>query len=322
MTTAEASAPATGAQPPKAEERKGLSTKAKIFIGLGIYLGVAVLLYVVFGSDGENTEFQPQEEFRLEPWIELKVGGLDLSFNKAVLYLLLTCILTVGTMVYVARRMQDKPNRTQTIVEGAYDLTYNQITRNNMDRQSAAKWFPFVATLFFFIWFSNMLGYIPLPVNDHETIDIFGLDFPAFALYAATANLSVPLVLTLAVFFIYQFEGIRRHGLVKYLKGWLPAGVSGAAAVPIFIIEVISQFVRIISLSVRLFANILAGHLLILFMGGGLAVLLGITALGWITLPMAIAFFIFEVGLVATLQAFIFATLTSIYFGEASAGGH
>ena len=75
---------------------------------------------------------------------------------------------------------------------------------------------------------------------------------------------------------------------------------------------------RIISLSVRLFANILAGHLLILFMGGGLAVLLGLAALGWITLPIAIAFFIFEVGLIATLQAFIFATLTSIYFGEAS----
>jgi F-type H+-transporting ATPase subunit a len=322
LTTAEASAPAAGAPESKGRDRRGLSTKAKVLLFLGIYLGVAVLLYLIFGSDGENTEFQPQEEFRLEPWIELKIGGLDLSFNKAVLYLLLTCILTVGTMTYIARRMQDKPNRTQTIVEGAYDLTYSQITRNNMTEQAASKWFPFVATLFFFIWFSNMLGYIPLPVNDHETIDIFGLDFPAFALYAATANLSIPLVLTLTVFFIYQYEGIRRHGFVRYLKGWLPAGVTGAAAVPIFIIEVISQFVRIISLSVRLFANILAGHLLILFMGGGLAVLLGITALGWITLPMAVAFFIFEVGLVATLQAFIFATLTSIYFGEASAGGH
>jgi F-type H+-transporting ATPase subunit a len=315
MTTA----PATERRP---AERKGLSTKAKLAIGLGVYLGGAILLYLIFGSDGENTAFEPQEEFRLSPWIEIKIGGLDLSFNKAVLYLLLTCILTVGTMVYIARRMVDRPNRVQTAVEAAYDLTYNQIARNNMPAAAAAKWFPFVASLFFFIWFSNMIGYIPLPVNDHETINIAGLDFPAFALYAATANLSIPLVLTLTVFFLYQVEGIRRHGVVKYFKGWLPAGVSGAAAVPIFIIEVISQFVRIISLSVRLFANILAGHLLILFMGGGLAVLLGITALGWITLPMAIAFFIFEVGLVATLQAFIFATLTSIYFGEASAGGH
>ena len=83
-----------------------------------------------------------------------------------------------------------------------------------------------------------MLGYIPLPVNSHETIDIFGIDIPAFSLYAATANLSIPLVLTLTVFTLYQVEGIRKHGLVKYLKGWLPAGVSGPAAVPIFFIEV------------------------------------------------------------------------------------
>ena len=183
------------------------------------------------------------------------------------------------------------------------------------------KWFPFIATLFFFIWFSNMIGYIPLPTNtEHEKIDIFGLEFPSFALYAATANISVPLVLTLIVWFTYHVEGIRGKGFVGYFKSWMPAGVEGAAAVPIFVIEVISQFVRIISLSVRLFANILAGHLLILFMGGGLAVLLGLAALGVLTLPVAIVFFLFEVGLIATLQAFIFATLTSIYLGEATAG--
>jgi F-type H+-transporting ATPase subunit a len=299
-----------------------MSRGAKIWTGVLLYLFIAVLLYAIVGSEGKNNEFQPQNEFKLDPWIGIHIAGIDLSFNKAVLYLLLACILTAGTMIYIARRMQDRPNRVQTIVEGAYDLTYTQISQGNMPGRAAAKFFPFVATLFFFIWFSNMLGYIPLPTNTHETIDIFGIAFPAFALYAATANLSVPLVLTLTVFVLYQAEGVRRHGLIKYLKGWLPAGVSGAAAVPIFVIEVISQFVRIISLSVRLFANILAGHLLILFMGGGLAVLLGIAALGWITLPIAIAFFLFEVVLIATLQAFIFATLTSIYFGEASAGGH
>jgi F-type H+-transporting ATPase subunit a len=299
-----------------------MSRRKKFLIGLGIYLGGAILLFLIFGSDGKNEEFKPQDEFKLDPWISIHIGGLDLSVNKAVFYVLLTCVLTIGTMVYIVRRMQEKPNRIQTIVEGAYDLTYNQIARNNMTAEAAAKWFPLVATLFFFIWFSNMLGYIPLPVNDHEKIDILGIGVPALALYAATANLSIPLVLTLTVFSLYQVEGIRKHGLIKYLKGWLPAGVTGFAAVPIFFIEVISQFMRIISLSVRLFANILAGHLLILFMGGGLAVLLGIAFLGWVTLPIAIAFFILEVGLIATLQAFIFATLTSIYFGEATAGGH
>ena len=299
-----------------------MSTRRKFLIGFGVYLAVAIALYLIFGSDGKNEEFKPQNEFKLEPWISIHIGSLDLSFNKAVLYVLLTCALTIWTMVYIARRMQDKPNRIQTVIEGAYDLTYNQIARNNMPSAAAAKWFPLVATLFFFIWFSNMLGYIPLPVNSQEKIDILGIGVPAFALYAATANLSIPLVLTLTVFSLYQIEGIRKHGLVQYLKGWLPAGVSGPAAVPIFFIEVISQFMRIISLSVRLFANILAGHLLILFMGGGLAVLLGLAFLGWVTLPIAIAFFILEVGLIATLQAFIFATLTSIYFGEATAGGH
>jgi F-type H+-transporting ATPase subunit a len=299
-----------------------MSRKQKIWLGVFIWLGVAVALYAIVGSDGKNDEFKPQDEFKLDPWISIHIGGLDLSFTKATLYLLLACILTCGTMIYIAKRMQDRPNRVQTLIEGAYDLTYTQIARGNMPSATAAKYFPFVATLFFFIWFSNMLGYIPLPVNSHETIDVFGIAFPAFALYAATANLSIPLVLTLVVWIGYQIEGVRQHGLVGHLKGWLPAGVTGVAAVPIFFIEVISQFMRIISLSVRLFANILAGHLLILFMGGGLAVLLGLAALGWITLPIAIAFFILEVGLIATLQAFIFATLTSIYFGEASAGGH
>jgi F-type H+-transporting ATPase subunit a len=246
-----------------------------------------------------------------------------MSINRAVFYLFLAATATCLTMTWIAKRMVDKPNKTQMAVELAYDLTKNNITRGNLpDTKLASRWFAFIATLFFFIWFSNMLGYIPLPTNTQETVDIFGIGFPAFALYAATANLSVPLVLTLVVWGGYQIEGVRRHGLVGHLKGWLPAGVSGFAAGPIFFIEVISQFMRIISLSVRLFANILAGHLLILFMGGGLAVLLGLTTLGWVTLPVAIAFFILEVGLIATLQAFIFATLTSIYFGEASAGGH
>src|SRR3954454_12084262 len=189
----------------------------------------------------------------------------------------------------------------------------NNITEGNMSHRMAVKWFTFIGTIFLFIWFSNMLGYIPLPTSS-EDLHIGSISIPAFAIYAATANISVTLVLTLVVWVNYHIEGIRAQGLVPYFKSWIPAGVTGAAAVPIFGIEVISHFVRIISLSVRLFANILAGHLLILFMAGGLAVLLGVAALGWITLPAAIAFYAFEVVLIATLQAFIFATLTAIYF--------
>ena len=299
-----------------------MKTRTKVLIGFGSLVALAIIVNLLFPSEGKNEEFKPQNEFKLDPWIELKLGPVDMSINKAVLYLVLACALTTMAMVWVANRMEAKPNRVQTAVEAAYDLARNQITRGNMDDRMALKWFGFIATLFFFIWFSNMIGYIPLPTNTHEKVSVFGLELPAFAIYAATANLSIPLVLTLMVCITYHIEGIRHHGFIGYLKSWIPSGVTGFARIPIFGIEVISQFVRIISLSVRLFANILAGHLLILFMGGGLVVLLGLAALGVFTLPVAVAFFMFEVGLIATLQAFIFATLTSIYLGGATAEGH
>ena len=307
----------------KSAERKGMSTKQKVFLGLGIYLAGAIALVALIPSEGKNEEFQPQQEFKLDPWINLKLGPIDMSFNKGVLYLLLACALTVGAMVYIARRVQDRPNRVQRAMEALYDLTRNRIAHANMPDPMAARWFAFVASLFFFIWFSNLIGYLPLPVNTHEKVQILGVEVPALALYAATANISVPLVLTLMVWITYHVLGIRAKGPVNYFRGWIPAGTPPKMRFFIFAIEMVSQFVRIISLSVRLFANLLAGHLLILFMGGGLAVILGLAAIGVLTLPMAVAFFIFEVGLVATLQAFIFATLTSIYLGEAvSTEGH
>jgi F-type H+-transporting ATPase subunit a len=187
----------------------------------------------------------------------------------------------------------------------------------------ARKWFPFIGTLFLFIWFSNLIGYIPLPTNTEHHVDILGFEIPAFALYAATANLSVPLVLALMVFIAYNVEGIRAKGVGGYLKSLIPEGIDNPFMKGfVFILEFLSNFMRLISLSVRLFANILAGHLIILFMAGGLAVLLGIEALGVIIIPAGIAIFLFEVGLVATLQAFIFATLTAIYLGGAVAEHH
>ena len=299
-----------------------MSRRAKILLGVALFIGVVALLGVVFGSSGSNDAFKPQNEFKLDAWISLHIGPLDMSINKAVLYLFLAAAFTITGMLYVANRMQARPNRTQTAVEAAYQLMRDNIAGGNMPRDMATKWFAFIGTLFMFIWVSNMIGYIPLPTNTEHTVDIFGVAVPTFALYAATANLAVPLTLTLVVCVSYHVEGIRAQGLIPYFRSWIPAGVEGPAAIPIFFIEVISQFVRIISLSVRLFANILAGHLLILFMGGGLVVLLGLPVLGVFTLPMAIAFYLFEVGLVATLQAFIFATLSAIYFGGAVAAEH
>jgi F-type H+-transporting ATPase subunit a len=302
-----------------------LSTKQKVLLGVGIYLGVTIALLLLFPSEGKNDEFKPQNEFKLEPWIPIHIGGVDLSITKAVVYLILASALTTWVMTYIAGRMQAKPNRVQTAVEVAYDLTKNNITGANLHGEVAIRWFPFIATLFFFIAFSNLIGYLPLPTNTEETISIFGLEFPAFAIYAATANISFPLVLTLVVWISYHVEGIRAKGVFGYLKSFLPAGLESMNPVGkalIFGIEVLSHFMRLVSLSVRLFANILAGHLLLLFMGGGLAVLLGLAALGALTFPLAFVFFVLEVGLIATLQAFIFATLSAIYIGGAVAESH
>jgi F-type H+-transporting ATPase subunit a len=286
----------------------------------GIYLFLIVLAVGIFGwSRLDNDEFKPQNEFKLDAWIEL--GPFD--FTKAVLYLLIASALTIGTMVFISKRMQARPNRVQTAVEWIYTAMRDNITRGNMDDAMARKWFPFIATLFLFIWFSNLIGYVPLPTNTHEKVDIFGAQIPSFALYAATANLSIPLALALVVFIAYNVEGIRAKGFGGYLKSLIPAGIDNPGMKGfVFVLELLSNFMRLISLSVRLFANILAGHLIILFMTGGLAVLLGIEALGVIVIPFGIAIFLFEVGLVATLQAFIFATLTAIYLGGAVAEHH
>jgi F-type H+-transporting ATPase subunit a len=298
-----------------------VSTGKRIALTVGaIYLFLVILTIGIYGwSRLDNEEFKPQNEFKLDTWVDL--GPFDI--NKAVLYLFLASLLTAGTMVFVSRRMQARPNRVQTAVEWIYTAMRDNITRGNMDDAMARKWFPFIGTLFLFIWFSNLIGYIPLPTNTQEKFDLFGVQIPGFALYAATANLSIPLVLALVVFVAYNLEGIRAKGLGGYLKSLIPSGIDNPFMKGfVFVLEFLSNFMRLISLSVRLFANILAGHLIILFMSGGLAVLLGIEALGVIIIPAGIAIFLFEVGLVATLQAFIFATLTAIYLGGAVAEHH
>jgi F-type H+-transporting ATPase subunit a len=298
-----------------------MKTRNKVLLGIGgFYLLSIIAVVAIFGfTRRDNTAFAPQNEFKLDTWINLP-GPMDI--NKAVMYLFIAGILTTVTMIYVANRMQARPNRVQTAVEALYSLMRDNITRGNMDDAMARKWFPFIGALFLFIWFNNLIGYIPLPTNTEHHFTLFGAEIPAFAIYAATANLSIPLVLALVVFVSYNVEGIRHKGVGGYLKSLVPSGVTGGMAVFIFILEFLSNFMRLISLSVRLFANILAGHLIILFMSGGLAVLLGLEVLGIITLPVGVALFLFEVGLVATLQAFIFATLTAIYLGGAVAEHH
>ncbi len=300
-------------------KKKMSSTKRTLLIIGGVWIGGVIVLGAIYGLHGtRNNDFKPQNEFKLDNWVHLGV----FSINKAVLYLVLAALATCVTMIYVARRMQQRPNKVQAAVELLYELMRDNITGSAMSEKMAAKWFPFIGALFLFIMFSNLVGYIPLPTNTEHKIDVAGLHIPSFSLYAATANLSIPLVLALVVFISYTFEGVRAKGPIGYLKGLVPGGVEGGMAVAIFFLEVLSNLMRILSLTIRLFANILAGHLIILFMAGALAVILGITALGWFTLPFGVLLFAFEVGLVAALQAFIFATLTAIYLGGAVAEDH
>jgi F-type H+-transporting ATPase subunit a len=291
-----------------------MSNRRKLFYGIaGFYAFGIALLVIIFGFGHKNNAFQIQNEFKLINWVDLGV----FSINRAVLYLFLAAICTVGTMLWIAGRMHQRPNRVQTAVEVIYSLMRDNITRGNMPDKLAAKWFPFLGALFLFIWFCNLIGYLPLPTNTEQTFNIFGAEIPSFALYAATANISVPLVLALVVFVAFNVEGIRAQGVIGYVKSLIPAGVHGPMAIFIGGLEIVSTFMRLISLTIRLFANILAGHLIILFMAGGLAVILGLSFLGWFTLPVGVAVYLFELGLVATLQAFIFATLSAIYLGGA-----
>jgi len=290
-------------------------TRKVLLIGAGIYVAGFVLLLVVYGfSQHKNNEFQIQNEFKLVDWVHLGV----FSINRAVVYLIISALLTIFTMLWISRRMQARPNKIQTAVEVLYSLMRNNITRGNMPDSLAARWFPFLGTLFLFIWFCNLVGYFPLPTNSDEKFTLFGVHWPGFALYAATANISVPLVLALVVFIAFITVGIRTQGPIGYLKSLVPEGVHGPMLLLIFPIEVISTLMRLLSLTIRLWANIFAGHIILLFLAGGLAVILGLQALGWFAIPFAVLIYLFELGLVATLQAFIFATLAAIYIAGAA----
>jgi F-type H+-transporting ATPase subunit a len=261
-------------------------------------------------------DFQPQDEFELHPWVSLEFGPLDMSINKAVVYLWVGAAVTILVGIWIMRfGLSLRPSRRQTTGEALYELIQGQIVEGSLPSRAIGTWFPYVASLFLFIWVLNLIGFIPLPISD-EHFHLAGLELPTWGIYAATANLSVTLALALLTFFATHEEGIRHNGPVRYFKSWIPEGAPKPLLALIVPLEVISQFMRLISLSVRLFANMLAGHMLILVMLG----LIFIFSAYWLA-PFAVAFgvviYIFEVGIVVTIQAFVFALLSAIYIGGA-----
>jgi F-type H+-transporting ATPase subunit a len=261
-------------------------------------------------------DFQPQHEFELDPWIPLELGPIDMSVNKAVVYLWVGAAVTILLGIWLMRfGLSLRPARRQTTGEALYDLIQGQIAESSLPSKAIHLWFPYVASLFLFIWVLNIVGFIPLPISN-EKFEVFGAELPTWGIYAATANLSVTLALALITFVATHVEGIRFNGPIKYFKSWVPSGAPKPLLGLIVPLEVISQFMRLISLSVRLFANMLAGHMLILVMIG-LIFIFGNLALAVIAIPVATAVYIFEVAIVVTIQAFVFALLSAIYIGGA-----
>jgi F-type H+-transporting ATPase subunit a len=259
--------------------------------------------------------FDPVKEFEQHDWVPIHLGPLDLSITKAVAYLMLGTALTCLLGIILMRvRLGVVPGERQTVGETIYEVAQVQIAEQGLPAKAIGRWFPYVASLFLFILVVNLLGFIPLPLTGETYHGV-----PVWGIYAATSSISVTLALALLTFVFTHVEGIRWNGPVRYFKSWIPE----APKVLLFLIvplEVLGQFMRLISLSVRLFANMLAGHILILtFLG--LIFIFQSWALLFVIFP-ATLFYVFEVVIVVGIQAFIFAALSAIYIGSAIEPAH
>ena len=255
--------------------------------------------------------FDPSDEFKLKDWVPIHLGPINMSINRAVVYLLIGAALSILIGILTMRwRLATIAGTRQTVGEVVYDIAYTQVAETGLPTKAMSRWFPYCATLLIFIFVVNLLGFIPLPFTGQTYHGV-----PVWGIYAATSSISVTLGLALLTWIFQHVEGIHYNGAVKYFKSWIPEVPK--ALLPLIVpIEVISQFMRLISLSVRLYANMLAGHILILTMIG-LVFIIHTPPWRFFGLPAAFVFYIFEVVIVVTIQAFIFAALTAIYIGTA-----
>jgi len=281
---------------------------------LAIFLFLA-LPSIAMAADDE--EFNPEHDFDPGEWIPIHLGPIDLSINKTVAYLILGTICTIALGLFLMRARigpKNEVGRRQAVGELIYDVAQTQVAEQGLPHKAMGLWFPYVAALMLFIWVVNMIGFIPLPLSNEKT-EIFGVQVPTLAVYAATSSISVTLALALMTFVFTHVEGIRYNGPVKYFKSWIP-DVPKAMYPLIVPLEILGQFMRLISLSVRLYANMLAGHMLILTFIG-LIFVTGHLWLAPLTVGAATLFYLFEVVIVVSIQAFIFAALSAIYIGSA-----
>src|SRR5438105_4982725 len=274
---------------------------------------VAVLALAAPPAAFARGTFDPTTEFEQHEWVPIHLGPLNLSVTKAVAYLMLGTLLTI--LLGIGLMRVKRPGRRQALGEQIYEVAQTQVAEQGLPSKAIGRWFPYVSTLLLFIWVVNMLGFIPLPLTG-ETHKFFGVvTLPTLGIYAATSSLSVTLALALLTFVFTHVEGIRWNGPVRYFKSWIPEAPPALLGL-IVPLEILGQFMRLISLSVRLFANMLAGHILILTFIGLMFILQSIV-LAVFVVPVAAVFYLFEVVIVVSIQAFIFAALSAIYIGSA-----
>ena len=256
-------------------------------------------------------EFDPTTEFEQHEWVPIHLGPLNLSITKAVAYLMISTVVTIAFgLVFMRGRPGRTYGRRETIGELVYDVAQQQVAEQGLPHKAIGRWFPYVATLMLFIFVINFLGFIPLPLTGETWHGV-----PVWGIYAATSSISVTLALALLTFFFTHIEGIRWNGPVRYFKSWIPDAPKPLLGL-IVPLEILGQFMRLISLSVRLFANMLAGHILILTFIGLIFILQSLV-LAVFVVPVAAVFYLFEVVIVIGIQAFIFAALSAIYIGSA-----
>ena len=276
---------------------------------LKVTLGAVWLLALALPAPAfARGEFDPTTEFEQHEWVSIHLGPLNMSITKAVAYLLIGTALTIllGLVLMRGKTL----NRRQTIGESIYEIAQVQVAEQGLPGKAIGRWFPYVASLMLFIWVINLIGFIPLPLTGETWHGV-----PVWGIYAATSSLSVTLALALLTFVFTHVEGIRWNGPVRYFKSWIPEAPKALLAL-IVPLEILGQFMRLISLSVRLFANMLAGHILILTFIGLIFILESIVLAPFVIIVGSV-FYIFEVVIVVSIQAFIFAALSAIYIGSA-----
>lgn len=234
----------------------------------------------------------PLHQFEIHPIIPVEIGGIDLSFTNSSLWMAIAAITSLGFLTLASRGQKMVPDRAQAAAESFYSLVRNMIRENTGEK--GLEFFPLIFTTFIVVLAGNLLGLIPYS-------------------FTYTSHIFVTLSLALFLFITITLIGIMRHG-AHFLDLFNPPGVPMLLKPLIIPIEVISYFIRPITLSVRLFANMMAGHL-VLKVFAGFSVAMGV-ALGFVPALFNVLIFALEL-LVAVLQAYVFAILTCIYFKDA-----